>query len=191
MRRLADLFYRFRGEWALLFAGLLLFLPRRLDATPASLLCAALFLLGGGALRVQSRRVIGPHTRAGELDAPRLVRAGTYSRMRHPLYLANLLAGWGMVLLSGVAAPQALWLALGWAAVCAGLGAGEDRYLRERFGAEWERWAERTPFWGWGEGGEADPEARSALAAFLSDGWTWAWQAILAVALAAPWERPW
>ena len=36
MRRLSDLFYRFRGEWALLFAGLLLFLPRRLDATPAA-----------------------------------------------------------------------------------------------------------------------------------------------------------
>lgn len=77
-------------------------------------------------------------------NAHHLNTSGLYSIVRHPLYLGNALM-W-----AGVAIFPRVWVA----AVFAGaffwvfyerVMAAEEDFLRVRFGAEYERWADRTP----------------------------------------------
>ena len=182
--------YRLRGLCAGAFALALLLLPRRFDADAFRLAAAAILLAGAGLLRVRARTAIGEHTRGGELDAPELAVAGPYAKMRHPLYLANLLAGWGFVVLACLSVQNALILALLWCAFCRRLGVREDRWLEEKFGDSWREWAARTPFWGIGPrkapppaSGTSERPRRSAWRAIRADFWTWCWQLLLAALL--------
>ena len=189
--------YRLRGLCAGAFALALLLLPRRFGMDGFRLSAAAILLAGAGALRVWARTAIGEHTRGGELDAPALAVSGPYAKMRHPLYLANLFAGWGFVVLACLSVQNALILALLWCAFCRRLGVLEDRWLEAKFGDEWREWAARTPFWGVAprkvappapekrmdenpETSSSAPPRRSAWKAFRADFWTWCWQILLA-----------
>jgi len=73
-----------------------------------------------------------------------LNQAGAYSLLRHPLYLANLVAWLGVGITSG-----SWWIAL--PAVVIGcilygsIARAEDHHLANRFGEAHRAWAERTP----------------------------------------------
>ncbi|MFW6198869.1 MAG: methyltransferase [Acidobacteriota bacterium] len=76
-------------------------------------------------------------------DPGRLLQQGIYSRVRHPRYLSVLL---GLLAMTLFANHLGLWVLLAaalpttWALVRI-----EERELRQRFGAEYERYAERVP----------------------------------------------
>lgn len=75
-----------------------------------------------------------------------LAARGPYAWCRNPLYVANLLAVLAFGLMSGLwlalPAVLAIWLATHLPAV-----AREERFLRERFGAQFEQYCARTPRW--------------------------------------------
>lgn len=78
------------------------------------------------------------------MRADTLNRTGAYGRVRHPLYLGNLLLWLGVAAVSG--RPEALALTvLGYALVYGPIMAAEDAFLRRRFGDEFDAWAGATP----------------------------------------------
>lgn len=81
---------RMLALWAL--GCLVLSLPPR--GWPLSLVPLA----AGSALRVWSRRYIGPHSRGREFAAPYRCVGGPYRFLAHPLYAANLLVAAGLAL---------------------------------------------------------------------------------------------
>lgn len=70
---------------------------------------------------------------------------GMYSLLRHPLYLGNLIIWFGIVLLM-----RNWWLlaivSLIWWMYYERIMFAEEEHLRQKFGAEYLRWAEKTPF---------------------------------------------
>lgn len=113
---------------------------------PWEMFCLAVSLAGIG-VRVATigsaaRRTSGRNTH--EQIADSLNTAGMYSVVRHPLYLGNFLMWLGIALVPGI-----WWLALivvlSFALYYERIMFAEERYLREKFGAEFERWAAVTP----------------------------------------------
>jgi len=81
----------------------------------------------------------------------RLVSGGPYRRVRHPLYLGMVVTLLGLALAMG-----SLWGLAGVAALFIPAGAHrarqEDKALAQRFGQEWQDYADRTRFlipWLW------------------------------------------
>lgn len=110
-------------------------------------LCLAVSLAGVG-LRVVTagtvpRRTSGRNKTKGQV-ADTLNTTGVYSIVRNPLYVANFLNVLGVLML-----PAVWWLlVLGVCAFWTWYGLiilAEEHFLRGKFGAEYERWAERTP----------------------------------------------
>ena len=80
---------------------------------------------------------------------PRLMGEGPFRYSRNPMYLGMAMASGGLAIASGVlanlvfAAALAAWL--NWAYVLR-----EERFLSERFGAQYEAYRRRAPRWlGW------------------------------------------
>jgi len=181
--------YRYRGTISALFGLLLIFSPGEFQWHPLGLL----LIIAALGIRVWTRQYIGEHTRGTQLEGSVLYIWGPYSRMRHPLYLANLLFGWGLILLSGGVWYWQLPLAILWLFFNKTLGDREDLYLLSIHTIEWWIWAFETPFWGWGEKqGRHKSEhlyrekKRSISAAFWADRWSWFWQLLLLLLLASP-----
>ncbi|MDA0329647.1 MAG: isoprenylcysteine carboxylmethyltransferase family protein [Gemmatimonadetes bacterium] len=84
----------------------------------------------------------GRSTRAMTADA--LNSDGMYSVVRHPLYLGNLFLWLGVAAISGHPLAIASTVAL-FGVLYRPIIRAEDRFLRRRFGSEFERWAKRTP----------------------------------------------
>jgi len=107
--------------------------------------CASLgLILLGLAGRAWAAGTAGQHTREARIEAPRLVTGGPYAYVRNPIYLASVVLGFGMVGLVGD--PILLALHLG---VClllyAGIIPAEEKFLRERFGNEYETYLQHVP----------------------------------------------
>jgi protein-S-isoprenylcysteine O-methyltransferase Ste14 len=109
-------------------------------------LCLVVSLAGLG-LRVATagtvpKRTSGRNKAKGQV-ADTLNTTGVYSIVRNPLYVANFLTVLGVLLL-----PAVWWLVvLGVCAFWTWYGLiilAEENFLRGKFGAEYERWAERT-----------------------------------------------
>jgi protein-S-isoprenylcysteine O-methyltransferase Ste14 len=74
----------------------------------------------------------------------RLVTQGPFRFVRHPMYLAVILAGLGGLLL------YRTWAALFFAVMMLGMvqrARREEQALAEIFGAEWQAYARRVPPW--------------------------------------------
>lgn len=84
----------------------------------------------------------GRSTRAMTADA--LNTHGVYSVVRHPLYLGNVFLWLGVATISGQPIAVASTAAI-FALLYRPIIGAEDRFLRRRFGSEFERWAKRTP----------------------------------------------
>jgi protein-S-isoprenylcysteine O-methyltransferase Ste14 len=77
-------------------------------------------------------------------EAHQLVTNGPYAYIRHPMYLAVIMVGWGGLLL------YLTWAMLGFAVIMLGLiyrAHKEDQALAEEFGNEWEDYSSRVPGW--------------------------------------------
>lgn len=146
-------------------------------------------LLVGGAffLRVWARRYNGEHTRGSYYQAPSLVVAGPYARMRHPLYFSNGLAAMAVLLLSqGFTARAIPYAVVLWGLLIV-LAMAEDRWLAARFGETWRLWAHEVPRFGWRFGLSEPQTSVSWWQAVRADAWTWFWW-VLAIVIAA-WRR--
>lgn len=148
------------------------------------LIPAAVFL-SSVVLRVQARRSIGEHTRGYAHDAERLVMDGVYSRIRHPLYVSNTGVAYSLMLLHLGFTPVAALPVLALVVFEVLLSRMEDRYLEQRFGDAWRKWAKKTPafFPRLSRAPRAEKETsvsvefrpRSFEAAFKADASTWLW----------------
>ncbi len=77
-------------------------------------------------------------------EAHQLVTHGPFAFMRHPMYLAAILASWGGLLLYHT------WSMLGLAMILFGLiyrGHKEEAALAQAFGQEWETYKQAVPGW--------------------------------------------
>jgi heptosyltransferase III len=98
----------------------------------------------GGFLRVWAASHRGRWANLYEPEGPLLVTTGPYGYIRHPLYIANLLIGVGFVFLSG-AFPLALILLSFFVVYHLVLIPGEEDFLKERFGKEFDLYCETVP----------------------------------------------
>jgi protein-S-isoprenylcysteine O-methyltransferase Ste14 len=143
---------------ALLFAnrGLLLTAPAALLAAfgKPSAFSVAVGLptaLAGELLRCWAVGYSGETTRGDRVAAPKLATSGPYAYVRNPLYLGNFITalGFAVAFTGKNALPTKLALgatALGtMAALYAAIIPHEERYLREKFGDEFDRYCERVP----------------------------------------------
>ena len=74
----------------------------------------------------------------------RLIDSGPYARVRHPMYLAVMIAALGSLLL------YRTWATLAFAVLMLGLvvrSRREERVLAQEFGQEWREYAARVPAW--------------------------------------------
>jgi protein-S-isoprenylcysteine O-methyltransferase Ste14 len=149
-----DLLFRWRSYLPLLLLPvfLLALVDSPLAAAPGSwarvwqVLCL-LLSLAGLAIRVLTIGTAPPGTSERSTTDPRasaLSMTGAYSVVRHPLYLGNTLVALGL------ACFPAVWY-LPVITVLASLvyheriAAREERFLEERFGDDFRRWADRVP----------------------------------------------
>ena len=111
-----------------------------------------------------------------------LVTGGLYAHTRNPMYIGNVL------ILVGLAVASNSWLCVAvlipaYLFVCVAIVAAEERYLRERFGADFDAYCRDVPRW---------LPRLSGIGSTLADhrfnwrrvvlkeygtplGWTWAW----------------
>jgi protein-S-isoprenylcysteine O-methyltransferase Ste14 len=77
-------------------------------------------------------------------QAHQLIADGPFAYLRHPMYLAVILAGWGGLFM------YRTWTMLGFAVMMLGLiyrGQAEEKALAQAFGTEWEAYRRRVPGW--------------------------------------------
>ena len=80
----------------------------------------------------------------GKVYASRLVQGGVYGLTRNPMYVGNALIAIGMTM--AISAPLGyVTLIPFFVLIYAAIIAAEERYLREKFGAEYEAYCARVP----------------------------------------------
>ena len=175
--------YKWRGFiLGLLALGLFITPAAPLQYGPTT--TAAVLLIVGALLRIFARRTIGEHTRGVVHAAPTLVTTGTYSLMRHPLYVSNTLIASGAILfhlgfelwtVPFLVVPLSLEFALSKA---------EDRFLESTFQDEWKNWKARTwAFFPNPRNFTPTPQPRSFFQSLWADRSTWLWVFLLIFAL--------
>lgn len=172
LARLGHLVFPRRLWIGLAVVGLAAFVvePRLMFGRPQALGSLAL-VIAGLLGRAWAAGCAGRHTREARIEAPTLVTGGPYAHVRNPIYLASIVLGFGMVGLVGD--PWLLALHVG---VCvllyAAIVPAEERFLAEKFGAEYERYRANVPrLWPrWSAWPEAKP-ATFAPRALLDQVW--------------------
>lgn len=149
--------FRYRSLFTIILlpaAALAIYQQRALQVGPDPgltwFLSGLALCLSGVAARILTLGFVPSGTSGRDTDEPLAVvlnTTGMYSITRHPIYLANIL-----MLLGYTVALRVWWfplfsLAVYWL-LFERIMAAEERYLARRFGAEYTRWAQRTPiFW--------------------------------------------
>lgn len=107
--------------------------------------------IAGELLRCWAVGYSGVTTRGDEVEAPKLVTAGPYAYVRNPLYVGNFITAAGFAIaFTGKNFPLARLGLIGGAlgamiGVYATIVPHEERFLREKFGEDFERYCERVP----------------------------------------------
>jgi protein-S-isoprenylcysteine O-methyltransferase Ste14 len=105
----------------------------------------------GELLRCWAVGYSGETTRGDRVTAPKLTTSGPYAHVRNPLYLGNFITALGFTIAFTGKNTFPAKLALGasalgtMAALYSAIIPYEERYLREKFGDEFERYCERVP----------------------------------------------
>jgi len=140
---LRDLVFRLRG-WTpvpFLLAALIW-----ADYALVRIIAGLAIALPGELLRIWAIRHAGGATRTRNVGAPFLARTGPYSRLRNPLYLANLLLYTGFTIGSGAFFPHlAIGVALFFTLQYALIISLEESILRRIFGAEYDSYCREVP----------------------------------------------
>ncbi len=138
--------YTWRG-WIL--AGFLLILAWMRWHSDRELLPLWLLLsLAGSLWRVYAGRYIDSHSNSLRLAGNSLAVAGPYRIGRHPLYLANILAGTGLVLYSNCLPVWAAgFMIIFLAAHHAGLATTEERFMTKTWGPSYQSYLMKTSRW--------------------------------------------
>ncbi|MDR3076719.1 MAG: isoprenylcysteine carboxylmethyltransferase family protein [Synergistaceae bacterium] len=135
------LIFKYRGlVWGLFAVAVLVFpvyfsLPRFIAAIP--------LLTAGQCLRFWAAGFI-PKYRTLVVGAPQLVTSGPYAWMRNPLYAGNGIMGLGWALMAGWV-WEAAFAAIYFALYSLTIIPFEEKFLRERFGGEYESYKKSTP----------------------------------------------
>ena len=139
-------FFRHRNAvFPTLFALMALFARPRVIGTPAldTVLAGAgvVVALTGQAIRLLTigYEYIERGGKEGKVYASHLVHGGVYALTRNPMYLGNGLIAIGMTMVAGAPAVYGVVLPF-FLLVYQALIAAEEAYLRQRFGAEYERY---------------------------------------------------
>lgn len=101
-------------------------------------------LVAGELLRIWSVSHAGKFTRSRRIKAQALITSGPYAYIRNPIYVGNFLIGLGFVLLSGALPFIPVFLAL-FGMQYSVITCEEEKFLREKFGDEFDRYCSRTP----------------------------------------------
>ena len=134
------------GYW--LWKPLPLQLPRMIQLSLA--LLGSIIMLPCLALYIWGLRTLGSNFNASSGFGVRLVRAhqlithGPFAYLRHPMYLAVILACWGGLMI------YRTWTMLMMALIMFGLlyrGHSEEAALAQAFGPEWETYTHEVPGW--------------------------------------------
>lgn len=113
-------------------------------------IAGVLILLISLAVYIWGLRTLGKNFNASSgfgvrlMQTHQLVTAGPFRYLRHPMYVAVILAGWGGLLLYHT------WSTLVFAVMMLGLiyrGQTEEKALAQAFGAEWEAYKRKVPGW--------------------------------------------
>lgn len=157
-----------------------------LIAAPASPLrygptiAAAILLAVGILLRIFARRTIGEHTRGNTHAAPTLVTTGSYSLMRHPLYVSNTLIASGAILFH---LGFDLWTIPFFVTLFAlefALSKAEDQFLKSTFQGKWIEWSAKTWAFFPNPGNYvASAQPRTFFQSLRADISTWLWVILL------------
>lgn len=139
--QLAGFLYGTRGLWLLASVVLVLILKGVTDSgLPLWAWGLLLAVVATAAtFRVWAAGFIGVPVRGRRVAAEGLVTGGPYAYLRNPLYLGNLVGTLALTGMSGLWYGPLIALAV-WAAVYANVIPLEERYLRARFGDEFERY---------------------------------------------------
>ncbi|HSQ43293.1 MAG TPA: methyltransferase [Fibrobacteraceae bacterium] len=144
----------------------------------------------GVVLRIWARTSAGKHSRTKILEAPMLLQYGAYSFVRHPLYLSNILMGWGLAgAWSGT--PWISTFAMFSLALFYGvLAMHEDHFLRDKFPKQWPEWKKQVGAllprkWS----GKIEQGEHSVLQAIWGDFWTWLLWAAGITCLSFQWKH--
>jgi protein-S-isoprenylcysteine O-methyltransferase Ste14 len=105
---------------------------------------AVITLILGELIRIWAVSHAGKCTRSRHLKAPVLVTTGPYAFVRHPIYIGNFLIGLGMVLLSEALVFIPVFLLL-FVCLYDAIVSEEEKFLSQKFGAEFERYRSRVP----------------------------------------------
>ncbi len=107
----------------------------------------ALIAFGAG-YRIWAGVYIGQHSNGSELSGAMLAVRGPYALSRHPLYLANLLAGTGLILFANCLPPAfaALLILLSFFHHDR-LARQEEKFLENHWGDAYGDYRARTPRW--------------------------------------------
>lgn len=181
--KISAVLYRFRGYILGLLAVALVAAPPSLlpkpfefDECVAGFLMAIPLFVASAVLRVRARQFIGEHTRGKVHDADKLVTVGVYSRIRHPLYVSNTGFAVGFTFLHLGVSLWVIPFALAVVLFEVELARIEDRFLENKFGETWRKWASATPaFFPHFIKLPLYRPQRSFWQAFFADRSTWLW----------------
>jgi len=101
-------------------------------------------LIAGMLLRLWALSHGGRCTRLRRAKTPKLITTGSYSYLRHPIYVGNLLIGLGMIFLSE-AFPLTLLLFAFIALHHRVIIGAEEQFLKEKLGKGFDRYCELVP----------------------------------------------
>ncbi len=138
--------YRTRGLYLLCALLVVLWLKHRTGAhlgvrTYLVLLAAVIAAQG---FRTWAAGFVGTTARGREPSAPALLTAGPYAYVRNPMYLGILVIVTATGLMSGLwYAPLIVWAA--YAFVYGNVIPYEEAYLRQRFGEQYQAYAQAVP----------------------------------------------
>jgi protein-S-isoprenylcysteine O-methyltransferase Ste14 len=105
---------------------------------------ALAFILVGLGIRAWASGCAGEHTRTATIGAPQLVTGGPYAYVRNPIYLASIVLGYGMLVLVGDPWLLAFYIGV-FVFLYGAIVPAEERFLRAKFGALYERYCAHVP----------------------------------------------
>lgn len=136
--------FRMRGGiWTLLFIAII-FMVR--GTTPGIIALSVVIVALGQIWRCWSAGAIGLY-RGENVKALRLATTGPYALMRNPLYFGNFVIGLGWSMIAGKLAVM-IFAACFWAVYVMAIIPHEEKFLRGKFGHDYEAYCERVKrFW--------------------------------------------